>query len=292
MPFFSRLENAGAPRDHEISHPGAFLPFGHQLFVFILAFSFAYGFAMRTVALANRTVPYALTAVVLLGVALWALRHKARPKADALFQLSFAFIVGGFALVLVRDTWTGAVSSALLVCGYMCFYLLMWFTLCAVANRSTLDAIPAICWGNAISYLGILAGAALGAATGSLPGGNLAAQVSVAGVLTGMATYMVHAFHSTSLDAAIDGIEPDAAPLEVRYVDKLAQRCEEETAQAGLTQREGEILLLLARGNNAQHIQDELSISHNTVKFHARNIYRKLDVHSQQELIDLLCSAE
>ena len=58
--------------------------------------------------------------------------------------------------------------------------------------------------------------------------------------------------------------------------------------QAGLTQRERDILALLARGNNAQHIQEELSISHNTVKYHARNVYRKLDVHSQQELIDLL----
>lgn len=65
-------------------------------------------------------------------------------------------------------------------------------------------------------------------------------------------------------------------------------RCEQVAEQAALTQREREMLTLLARGNNAQHIQEELSISHNTVKYHARNVYRKLDVHSQQELIDLL----
>ena len=69
---------------------------------------------------------------------------------------------------------------------------------------------------------------------------------------------------------------------------KGSARCEQVAEQAALTQREREMLTLLARGNNAQHIQEELSISHNTVKYHARNVYRKLDVHSQQELIDLL----
>ena len=45
---------------------------------------------------------------------------------------------------------------------------------------------------------------------------------------------------------------------------------------------------MLARGRNAYHIQDELTLSYNTVKTHVKRIYRKLDVHSQQELIDLV----
>ena len=39
---------------------------------------------------------------------------------------------------------------------------------------------------------------------------------------------------------------------------------------------------------NATRICEELSISRNTVKYHARNIYDKLGVHSQQEVIDLV----
>lgn len=45
---------------------------------------------------------------------------------------------------------------------------------------------------------------------------------------------------------------------------------------------------MLARGHNGYHIRDELGLSYNTVKTHVQRIYRKLDVHSQQELIDLV----
>lgn len=55
----------------------------------------------------------------------------------------------------------------------------------------------------------------------------------------------------------------------------------------GLTPREKEIAFLLAKGRNGQFIQDRLVISRNTAKTHIRHIYQKLDVYSQQELIDL-----
>ena len=49
-----------------------------------------------------------------------------------------------------------------------------------------------------------------------------------------------------------------------------------------------EVFGMLARGHNGYHIRDELTLSYNTVKTHVKRIYRKLDVHSQQELIDLV----
>ncbi len=58
-----------------------------------------------------------------------------------------------------------------------------------------------------------------------------------------------------------------------------------------LTTRETEVLLLLARGHSAGSIRERLYISEGTVNTHMRNIYRKLNVHSQQELIDLVESA-
>lgn len=53
-----------------------------------------------------------------------------------------------------------------------------------------------------------------------------------------------------------------------------------------LTEREQDILLLLARGRNMAFIAENLFITKDTVKTHCRNLYRKLGVHSQQELID------
>lgn len=56
----------------------------------------------------------------------------------------------------------------------------------------------------------------------------------------------------------------------------------------GLSQREVEILELFACGRSANWIADHLTISKNTVRSHLRAIYVKLDVHTRQELLDLL----
>ncbi|MDR1421784.1 MAG: helix-turn-helix transcriptional regulator [Coriobacteriales bacterium] len=58
----------------------------------------------------------------------------------------------------------------------------------------------------------------------------------------------------------------------------------------GLTQRETEVLLILAKGNNLQKVQSELFISQGTATTHRNNIYRKLNIHRRQELIDYLDS--
>ena len=288
MPFFSRLASVGAPTDREVSHPAAFLPLGHCLYVYVIVFSFAYGLAVNIAQPSGQAAPFALAAAVLLVVAIWALRSKARPKADLLLLLSLCLVVGGFSLVLIGDGRCETLAQSTLLAGYMCFYLLTWFALCAVATRSAADAIPAICWGSAANYLGILTGAIITDVLAGVSDPAFAVKLVIAAVLTFTAAYVTATQRSTSLDATIDGIEPDTSSVEVRYIDRLDARCEQVAEQAGLTQREREMLTLLARGNNAQHIQEELSISHNTVKYHARNVYRKLDVHSQQELIDLL----
>lgn len=66
----------------------------------------------------------------------------------------------------------------------------------------------------------------------------------------------------------------------------VERRCRELVGTRGLSDRELEVTLLLARGKTGQEIQDALTVSRNTVKTHVRHIYRKLEVHSQQEFID------
>ena len=56
----------------------------------------------------------------------------------------------------------------------------------------------------------------------------------------------------------------------------------------GLSPREHDVCLLLGRGRNRQFVADELGISLETAKTHATNVYRKLGVHSQQELLDVI----
>jgi len=52
-----------------------------------------------------------------------------------------------------------------------------------------------------------------------------------------------------------------------------------------LTPREKEVLSGLVEGNSYKAIADSLFISVETVRFHFRNIYKKLHVHSQSEAV-------
>ena len=60
--------------------------------------------------------------------------------------------------------------------------------------------------------------------------------------------------------------------------------CLQLADEAGLTEREKEVFVLLAKGRGSQSISDALTISLYTTRAHTRNIYAKLDVHSRHEL--------
>ena len=72
---------------------------------------------------------------------------------------------------------------------------------------------------------------------------------------------------------------------QVRGGGRFRRKCEAVANTFLLSRRETEILFFLAKGHNAAYIQEKLYISEGTAKTHIRHIYRKLDVHSQQELM-------
>ena len=56
----------------------------------------------------------------------------------------------------------------------------------------------------------------------------------------------------------------------------------------GLSPREFEITCYLAKGRNAKYISEKAFISEYTARTHIYNVYKKLDVHTRQEPIDLV----
>lgn len=55
-----------------------------------------------------------------------------------------------------------------------------------------------------------------------------------------------------------------------------------------LTEREAAVARLYARGYSLQKVADELHITRSTAQSHIKHVYRKLGVHSRDELIELL----
>jgi DNA-binding CsgD family transcriptional regulator len=68
----------------------------------------------------------------------------------------------------------------------------------------------------------------------------------------------------------------------------LAAKCDAVSRLYKLSPREGDILMYLVRGRNAEYIRTKLVISAHTVKSHIYSIYLKTNVHSQQKLMDLI----
>jgi len=78
---------------------------------------------------------------------------------------------------------------------------------------------------------------------------------------------------------------PSVAKALVRdYMGRVAEGGERETFD-GLTDREREVLKLVADGLTNQEIADKLTISVKTVERHRANIMGKLNLHSRTELV-------
>lgn len=81
---------------------------------------------------------------------------------------------------------------------------------------------------------------------------------------------VIHQVMNGTVFRAVDFAEPERA---------------EASRPAGLTEREASILQALARGLSNEAIAKELWITKQTVKFHLRNIYRKLEVSNRTEAV-------
>ena len=114
--------------------------------------------------------------------------------------------------------------------------------------------------------------------------------------------------HDFSSDAAADGLaadqargnsssaKDDAVPTCVNSPEKspisaesrIKGPCDIIARTYRLTAREREVLELIARGRDMPFMEETLVISRNTLKMHFRHIYTKLDVHSKQDIIDMV----
>lgn len=88
-----------------------------------------------------------------------------------------------------------------------------------------------------------------------------------------------------SLREAVDGGSPISPEVARRVVTLFRDIRPPERAEYDLTPHEKRLLKMLVEGHNYKTAALDLNVSVNTVSFHMRHIYEKLQVHSKSEAV-------
>lgn len=230
---------------------------------------------------------FALCAAVV-GALVW--RRRGRQPVGMVYQAALTLLLLGFISIPSLPPESRWFSLGAVMLGYSLFTEVVWLM------RPEVEVVIA---GRACRFFGLVPSLLHAAAlAGLLAGDWLLRQhllVSTA-VLAGMAMAMLVAFLAVNVlnqedfAAYLSPLKVDAslAPLLPVSDDAVGDACAELARRYRLTAREADLLPLLARGRSLPFIQEKPGVSNSTARTHTRNIYLKLDVHTRQELIDLV----
>ena len=233
--------------------------------------------------LVHRLASQAATIVIAIAMLVGSYRQPDQAgDAVRLWFTAVLVIASGLAAGILFGVPLGHLSSAIFTTAQMLAIGFMWYVLSDIAQRSDTpaDAVFGLGWG-ALFSIPMAAGLVLPRV---LP---LALDaVSLAVVVLWMllvALAFMHQHQSPELRLFAE-FAPSLSKGEERQPERLAEIAD----RFGLTAREADIMGLYAQGRSRAFISAQLVISENTVRDHLKNIYRKLDVHNKQELIDLI----
>lgn len=215
---------------------------------------------------------------------------------------------------MLLPVFTGAqdVESVLALAGYGTFNVLIWMLLAEISSNYRLSSTEVFGIGWGMVTLGVLLGSLAGNvvdrfAPFSPQFLSLVALIATMAVLLSF-LFVFRESDLIALTTFADGEGDDggskaaegtaatvgAAPAAFSRSDgepprpRFQDRCLEVAAAFELSPKETEVMILFAKGRSAARIQEELFISKGTVSTHLRHIYQKMDVHSKQELLDVI----
>ncbi|NTU89881.1 MAG: hypothetical protein HGA54_08300 [Actinobacteria bacterium] len=211
------------------------------------------------------------------------------------------------AIGLIPLAFTGT-TVRIICCGLMIFGLTLQSimstsSLCGHARVYKLSPMRVFCFGRSFAVFGFLIGWAISYfATLYSTGYYFIAVVSIILIAVFIfvssfvmknyypnedegkgSSEVVHTQHARSQKqtAKLGFDEVDKRDIWKKKREKLAH-------DYNLSPRQEEVLALLAKGHDTKYIEDKLYISNHTAKSHIYAIYQKLDVHSRQDLIELI----
>lgn len=272
------------------------LRFWHQIicvaaFAFIWEFVLALGAKLYSPLEMLQVSAWTQILASLVLVAVWVIR-KGHFGIEKLFTISFPIAATGFLLM----PFLGAPFQLIVVC-----LVALLFSIASVLMQVTCIREFEKNGSNPVYVFGLFAGIVYGCMTIGFFAGRFL-DVFDEFSLTHLLVIALALVYGLSLIAFLlqsnkrkathtdrsSKEDAEKAPPEDGSERSLQEACSALSGSFGLSGRESEVLLLLARGRNLPYISEALFISKNTVRTHLKNIYQKLNVHDRQELLDLI----
>ena len=177
-----------------------------------------------------------------------------------------------------------------------CYNMVVWAMLYYLVYQWRAGALRIVTMGNAALSGGTFVAGLLTMAyqASHISGGVMKVIIAVIGVAVLVDVLFV--FSEKQINSMLlpvdEGGEDEAADdvgaSVAKQPGKWKLACEDVARAAGLSARETDVFLDLARGRTAQEIADRQVVSIYTIRAHTRSIYAKLDVHSKKELAALV----
>lgn len=215
-----------------------------------------------------------------------ALIHFSQRKVRISLVSQSALIVILFAIVIatnIRDD--SQVTFMIFEVIRQVMYILLFFTLGALAQRVTQHplAVFGIGWAPYVFALGI--GMVIANTLGSFESYSDSFIINVIFLLTASTLVVLGFKEDADLHLFSTGNPEDTPVQDFAEIDR---RCELLGEQFDLTKRELETMQLISKGRSKRYIAEHLGLSENTIRGYAKSLYAKLDIHSREELLNLL----
>ncbi len=159
-----------------------------------------------------------------------------------------------------------------------------WMAMVGHVKMSRLSPLRIFPKGRRYQYFGCVLGLAGGTLLCLLAQGDWVLAVRVSVGLAVVVCLVFSLLHKSRFPEV--GLECDDEQDAERKEGVWRKRCRAFSEANELSERQSEVLVLIAQGRSVDHVARQLFISTSTAQTHVRNIYRKTGVHSRQELLD------
>ncbi len=223
-----------------------------------------------------------------------------RRGTNVFSRLVAPLIAGGLIMFAVFTKQTDIWAGVFMLTGYHLFLVYIYTEYGILSSDMNVDPLYVFAFGTCAIDIGLIVGYVFHGLLSRLPDEWSLGAISVAVYLLLLIGILIFpkvledvknrrrdketlaALYSFTEDTLSD----DAERLGFIETD-VERRCELMSQHLALSEREGEVMSYLLKGRSLRSIATEMFLSYNTVKTHVSHIYRKANVHTRDELIDV-----